>query len=67
MLVAAEMKIDSCPMEGFNVNKLTGILDQEGIINKEMDLPVVMVALGYREETQPEHHRREMSEIIKQY
>lgn len=67
MLVAAEMKIDSCPMEGFNVNKLADILDQEGIINKENDLPVVMVALGYRKESQPEHHRRKMSEIIKQY
>ena len=67
MLVAAEMKIDSCPMEGFNVNKLTDILDQEGIINKENDLPVVMVVLGYRKEFQPEHHRREISEIVKQY
>ena len=67
MLVAAEIKIDSCPMEGFNINKLTDVLDQEGIINKEMDLPVFMVALRYREDTQPEHHRRETSEIAKQY
>lgn len=40
---AALLKVDACPMEGFNQAKLRNVLP-----NHEDKLPVVMVALGYR-------------------
>ncbi|MGB3181917.1 MAG: NAD(P)H-dependent oxidoreductase [Cyclobacteriaceae bacterium] len=40
---AALLKVDACPMEGFDQAKLRNVLP-----NHQAKLPVVMVALGYR-------------------
>lgn len=48
MTSAAEIGIDSCPIEGFNKEKVEKILESEGIINKNKFEVSVMVAFGYR-------------------
>jgi nitroreductase len=48
MTAAAYIGIDSCPMEGFDREKIEEILSKEGVIDtKEFGL-AVMVAFGYR-------------------
>ena len=47
MMTAAERGIDSCAMEGFSIDKLAEILEELKLIDREKDLPVVMLALGY--------------------
>lgn len=50
MTAAAQIGIDSCPIEGFNKKQVTAILQNEGII-KANDFGVAcMVAFGYRQE-----------------
>ena len=46
MMTAAERGIDSCAMEGFSIDKLAEILEELKLIDREKDLPVVMLALG---------------------
>lgn len=48
MTSAAQIGIDSCPIEGFDRDKIGEILEEEGIINREQFSTVVMVAFGYR-------------------
>jgi nitroreductase len=45
---AAELQVDSCPMEGFNARKFSKILNLPGHIK-----PVCLLALGTRDETDP--------------
>ena len=48
MTAAAQIGIDSCPIEGFNREKAEALLEKEGIIDsKEFGLSV-MAAFGYR-------------------
>ena len=50
MTAAAQIGIDSCPVEGFDKKQVTTILQNEGII-KANDFGVAcMVAFGYRQE-----------------
>ena len=48
MTAAALMNIDSCPMEGFDLDGVTELLEHEGIIDSNQFAPSVMVAFGYR-------------------
>ncbi len=68
MLAAAERGIDSCAIEGFSIDKVAAALESFKLINRDNDLPVVMLALGYRadESTHP-RTRREMDEIVTWY
>lgn len=65
MTVAAARGIDSCPIEGFNLAKVTDILTKNNAIDPAQDLPVVMLALGYRVDPQSLRRRRNMDEIVK--
>lgn len=65
MAVAAARGIDSCPIEGFNLAKVTDILTKNNVIDPAQDLPVVMLALGYRVDPQSPRRRRDMDEIVK--
>ncbi len=47
---AAEIGIDSCPIEGFHREKLEELLEKEGIIDREQFGVSCMVAFGYRKE-----------------
>ena len=65
MMTAAERGIDSCAMEGFSIDKLAEILEELKLIDREKDLPVVMLALGYSNKDPHPQTRRDINEIIK--
>ena len=65
MMTAAERGIDSCAMEGFSIDKLAEILEELKLIDREKDLPVVMLALGYDNKEPHSQTRRDINEIIK--
>ncbi|TDM31452.1 NAD(P)H-dependent oxidoreductase [Macrococcoides canis] len=48
MTAAAEIGIDSCPIEGFNYKAVNEILTKHDVINPEEEGISVMVAFGYR-------------------
>jgi nitroreductase len=50
MTAAAQIGIDSCPIEGFDKKQVTSILQNEGIINANDFGVACMVAFGYRQE-----------------
>ena len=68
MLAAAERGVDSCPIEGFSVEGATEVLTDFKLIDSKNDLPVVMLALGYRaDKPKHPHSRREMDEVVRWY
>ncbi|EHI73612.1 nitroreductase family protein [Streptococcus criceti] len=48
MTSAALMGIDSCPIEGFDYDKVNAILTKHGIINPDKEGIASMVSFGYR-------------------
>jgi nitroreductase len=65
MTTAASMGIDSCPIEGFNREKLECLLDKEGILDIEDFGVSVMVAFGYRSEDPKRlKKRRPFNEVV---
>lgn len=64
MSVAAQIGIDSCPIEGFDREKLEPLLEQEGMLDVTEFGVSVMVAFGYREnEPFPKTRHREEAVI----
>jgi nitroreductase len=61
MTTAAVMGIDSCPMEGFEKDRVEQILE---IDTHEFEV-VVLVALGYREANQPPRRRYPKEMLVK--
>ncbi|MBY6186623.1 NAD(P)H-dependent oxidoreductase [Marinobacter hydrocarbonoclasticus] len=65
MSVAAMMGIDSCPIEGFEMDKTSAVLEQHFGIDPTQYQPAVMVALGYRaDEPQFPKTRRSMEQVV---
>jgi len=64
LTVAALSGIDSQPIEGFNIERVTETLAQHGLINPQTDLPVVMASFGYRDMDMTPKTRRPISEIV---
>lgn len=64
MTSAAEIGIDSCPIEGFNKEKVEKILESEGIINKNKFEVSVMVAFGYRKINPMPKTRQNIDDIV---
>lgn len=65
MTAAAQIGIDSCPIEGFDREKLEEILEEEGIIDREKYGVSIMVAFGYRkEEPKRAKSRQDMEKIV---
>ncbi|PZE21622.1 NAD(P)H-dependent oxidoreductase [Paenibacillus xerothermodurans] len=65
MTAAALIGIDSCPIEGFNYDKVHSILEEEGLLeNGKFDISV-MVAFGYRaaEPDRPKS-RQSMEDVV---
>ena len=62
MTGAASLGIDTCPMEGFEVEKLRPILAPHVDWN-QFDISAI-VAFGYRKNEQPNHIREEISSVI---
>ena len=63
MTRAALLNIDSCPIEGFDLDAVTAFLTEEGILDLEHFAPSVMVAFGYRE-TEPKAKVRQSQDDI---
>jgi nitroreductase len=65
MTAAAHIGIDSCPIEGFDKEKVTSILQNEGILNNNDFGVSCMVAFGYRlEDPQRPKARQNLVDII---
>jgi nitroreductase len=66
MTAAALLKIDSCPIEGFNRAAAEKILIDEGILDPVHFGISVMAGFGYRDEVQPVKTRLPASEVIEE-
>jgi nitroreductase len=65
MITVAMLRgVDSCPIEGFSVQRVAKLLENHKVIDIIQDLPVVMLALGYASESAPEKTRRPLDEIV---
>ncbi len=59
MTAAAMIGIDSCPLEGFEKNKVEGILE----LDTQKEEVVLICAFGYRQNDQPQKRRLPIGEI----
>ncbi|QQS18644.1 NAD(P)H-dependent oxidoreductase [Candidatus Saccharibacteria bacterium] len=66
MTVAAMRGIDSCAIEGFKIEKVSQLLEARQCIVPKQDLPVVMLALGYRIDPPKPKARRVLNQIVKE-
>ncbi|MEC2078268.1 NAD(P)H-dependent oxidoreductase [Metabacillus fastidiosus] len=65
MTSAAQIGIDSCPIEGFNYDQVHEILKEEGLLEEAKYDISVMVAFGYRiHEPKREKTRRSMDQVV---
>jgi len=64
MSVAAMLKIDSCAIEGFNIEDTNEFLSKELGYNKDIFKLSVMVAFGHRLNEQPPKTRQPLSDIV---
>lgn len=65
MTAAAQIGIDSCPIEGFHQEKVESLLREEGIISGDTFGVSCLVAFGYRlEEPQHEKTRQTMDMVV---
>ena len=65
MSVAAMMGIDSCPIEGFEMDKTVEVLEEHFGVDPKVYQPAVMVALGYRADEPPfAKTRRSMDQVV---
>ena len=65
MTAAAQIGIDSCPIEGFHQEKVESLLREEGIISGDTLGVSCLVAFGYRlEEPQHEKTRQTMDMVV---
>lgn len=65
MMTAAALRgIDSCPIEGFNVNDAENVLTEAGVLDRANYGLAVMVAFGYRINRQPEKTRQAMEDVV---
>ena len=65
MTAAAMIRIDSCPIEGFNHADAEKVLDDAGLLEDGRFGLAVMVAFGYRVNPQPEKTRQSIEEIVR--
>ena len=65
MTAAAQIGIDSCPIEGFDRTKVEEILAAEGVVDTSKLGVAAMVAFGYRKEDSPfPQSRFPMEEVV---
>ncbi|EHS59049.1 NAD(P)H-dependent oxidoreductase, partial [Paenibacillus sp. Aloe-11] len=64
MTAAAQIGIDSCPIEGFNKQEIERILSEEGIMDAEHFGISCMVAFGYRLNEPRGKTRRSVDQVI---
>jgi len=64
MSAAAQIGIDSCPIEGFEQDAAERLLAEAGVLDRARLGLTVMVAFGYRAHPQTPKTRREMTEVV---
>ncbi len=64
MTAAAQIGIDSCPIEGFDVEKVEQILAEENLLEDGHLAPAVMVAFGYRVQEPRPKTRKKLEDIV---
>ena len=65
MSTAAQIGIDSCPIEGFDQQAVEHLLEQHDVLDRSVFTVPVMVAFGYRsDEPKREKQRRCLDEIV---
>ncbi|MFC3341245.1 NAD(P)H-dependent oxidoreductase [Paenibacillus abyssi] len=64
MTVAAQIGIDSCPIEGYDFDSVQKILDEEGLLEDGHLAVSVMVAFGYRAKEPRPKTRKEMDQVV---
>lgn len=65
MTAAAQIGIDSTPIEGFHYDDVSALLESEGLLENGQYKPSVMAAFGYRkEEPKRAKTRKSLSEIV---
>ena len=65
MSTAAQIGIDSCPIEGFDQQAVEQLLEQHDLLDRSVFTVPVMVAFGYRsDEPKREKQRRCLDEIV---
>ncbi|MBH0158011.1 NAD(P)H-dependent oxidoreductase [Fictibacillus sp. 5RED26] len=65
MTAAAQIGIDSCPIEGFDQEKVQAILEREGVLQGGNFEVAVMVGFGYRVNEPRPKVRQDMSDVVK--
>ncbi|MGA9466441.1 MAG: NAD(P)H-dependent oxidoreductase [Exiguobacterium marinum] len=65
MTAAAQIEIDSCPIEGFNQEEIDELLISEGVMERGEWSLSVMVAFGYRSRDFAPKTRRDFNEVVK--
>ena len=65
MTAAAQIGIDSCPIEGFDLEKMNQLLDEEGITENGHFGLSVMAAFGYRVNEPSPKTRRPFDDVVK--
>ncbi|WRP07752.1 NAD(P)H-dependent oxidoreductase [Rossellomorea aquimaris] len=65
MTSAAQIGVDSCPIEGFDIEKMNSLLDEEGLLEDGRFSISVMVAFGYRMKDPAPKTRRPYEDIVK--
>lgn len=65
MTAAAQIGIDSCPIEGFSVEKMNKLLEEEGLLEGGRFSISVMVAFGYRRKEPNPKTRRPFEDVVK--
>jgi len=64
MTAAAQIGIDSCPIEGFHQEKVEAILKEEGIVSGDTFGVSVLVAFGYRAEEPKRDKTRQTMDMV---
>ncbi|WP_282137089.1 NAD(P)H-dependent oxidoreductase [Rossellomorea aquimaris] len=65
MTAAAQIGVDSCPIEGFDIEKMNKLLDEEELLEDGRFSISVMVAFGYRVKDPAPKTRRSYEDIVK--
>lgn len=65
MTAAAQIGVDSCPIEGFNMEKMNHLLAEEGLLEDGHFTISVMAAFGFRVKEPNTKTRRPFDDIVK--
>ncbi|QGH36957.1 NAD(P)H-dependent oxidoreductase [Gracilibacillus salitolerans] len=65
MTAAAQIGVDSCPIEGFPIKEMNELLREEGLLEDDSFSISVMAAFGHRVQDAPEKSRRPFDDIVK--